>query len=84
MSDTEKWEYAVENEYIIVTKDADFYERMVLNGPPPKVIWIRFGNIGRKKLEEKMLNMWEKIVQEIDRYDLLEIYDNRVEGLKIQ
>ena len=84
MSDTEIWEYAVENQYIIVTKDTDFYERIVLYGPPPRVIWIRFGNIKRKKLENKLIDMWEKIVLEIDKHDLLEIYDNRIEGLKIQ
>ena len=84
MSDTEIWEYAIENEYIIITKDTDFYDRIVLHGSPPKVIWIRFGNMRKRKLEEKIADFWKKIVQEIDKYDLLEIYDTGIEGLKIE
>ena len=42
--DQEIWEYAKEKNFMIVTKDADFNERSVLYGFPPKVIWIRIGN----------------------------------------
>ena len=38
------WDYALENGFTIVTKDADFSELSVLFGFPPKVIWIRRGN----------------------------------------
>jgi predicted nuclease of predicted toxin-antitoxin system len=33
------WEYARQNDYMIVTKDADFSEMSVLLGSPPKVIY---------------------------------------------
>jgi len=36
--DAEAWTYA------IVSKDFDFAERALVQGPPPKVIWIRLGN----------------------------------------
>jgi len=84
MSDSEIWDYAIKNNFIIVTKDTDFYDRIILHGPPPKIIWIRFGNMRRKKLEEKIKELWGRIVQEIDEYDLLEIHDNRIEGLKLE
>ena len=42
--DTTVWEYALENGFVIVSKDADFHQRSFLSGPPPKVIWIRLGN----------------------------------------
>jgi predicted nuclease of predicted toxin-antitoxin system len=38
------WNYAGEHGYIIVSKDADFHQRSLLLGAPPKVIWIRQGN----------------------------------------
>lgn len=38
------WEYARENGFVLVTKDADFSDFSVLRGFPPKVIWIRRGN----------------------------------------
>ena len=43
-TDSEIWEYAQENNLTIVTKDADFYNRILTSEPPPKVIHIRVGN----------------------------------------
>ena len=43
-SDIEVWNYAAEHDYTIVSKDADFHQRSLVLGPPPKVIWIRLGN----------------------------------------
>ena len=37
------WEIAKQQDYIIVTKDSDFNELLILKGFPPKVIWIRIG-----------------------------------------
>ena len=42
--DSSIWEYARQNGFTIVSKDADFPERGVLLGSPPKVVWIRRGN----------------------------------------
>ena len=44
-SDIELWEYARANEFIIVTKDSDFEELSIKLGSPPKVIWIKSGNV---------------------------------------
>ncbi len=38
------WRYARDNGFTIVTKDADFQERSILEGYPPKIVWIRRGN----------------------------------------
>ena len=38
------WEYARENGFAIVTQDADFADRVLLEGFPPKVLWLRAGN----------------------------------------
>jgi len=37
-------QYAIDNEFIITTKDADFYEMNILYGQPPKIIWLKMGN----------------------------------------
>ena len=42
--DTDLWKYAASHGLTIVSKDADFHERSLLLGHPPKVIWIRLGN----------------------------------------
>lgn len=41
-SDEEVWNHARKNGFAIVSKDSDFNERVVLYGPPPKVIWMGF------------------------------------------
>lgn len=38
------WNYARDNDYIIVSKDTDFGDKSTIHGHPPKVIWIRRGN----------------------------------------
>jgi predicted nuclease of predicted toxin-antitoxin system len=38
------WEQAKANGLIIVSKDSDFYQRVLLYGHPPQLIWIRRGN----------------------------------------
>lgn len=50
-SDDTVWQYAREENLIIVTKDVDFHERSVLLGAPPKVVWIRRGNCSTNIIE---------------------------------
>lgn len=45
------WQYAYDNDYMIVTKDADFSEFGLLRGFPPKIIWIRRGNCSTREIE---------------------------------
>jgi len=39
------------HDYMIVTKDADFSELGVVQGFPPKIIWIRRGNCPTQEIE---------------------------------
>ena len=49
--DSTVWDYARQNDYLIVTKDADFGEMGLIAGFPPKVIWIRRGNCSTREIE---------------------------------
>lgn len=42
--DREIWEYARDHGFAIVSKDSDFHQLSVKEGPPPKVLWVRLGN----------------------------------------
>lgn len=42
--DSDIWEYAARNGYVIVSKDSDFHQQSFMHGHPPKVIWLRVGN----------------------------------------
>ncbi len=43
--DLEIWEYAKKYEFAIVTFDADFYHFSLIYGHPPKIIWLKSGNL---------------------------------------
>ncbi|KAA6464683.1 hypothetical protein DYQ86_01595 [Acidobacteria bacterium AB60] len=49
--DEQVWSFAVQNGFTIVTKDSDFSERSVLEGWPPKVIWLRIGNCTTSRVQ---------------------------------
>lgn len=43
--DQQIWEFAKQRGFTIVTQDSDFNELNSLYGFPPKIIWIRTGNL---------------------------------------
>lgn len=62
-SDKEIWEFAKSNDYVIVTFDADFYELALLNGIPPKIIWLRIGNASTLTISHFLLQNKELILE---------------------
>jgi predicted nuclease of predicted toxin-antitoxin system len=73
--DKDIWNYALENGYIIITKDNDFLNLLESMGFPPKVVLIKTGNNSSKILAELIIDAKPKIEDlENDKYGLLEIY----------
>lgn len=75
-SDTEIWEFARNNDFCIVTQDADFAEKSRLYGSPPKVIWLRCGNT-KTSTVELVLRSGGEAIQELlsnSSLDCLELY----------
>jgi predicted nuclease of predicted toxin-antitoxin system len=46
------WEFAAEYEFIIVTKDSDFHALSIIQGAPPKVVWLLIGNCSIQDVED--------------------------------
>lgn len=59
--DTEVWDYARQESFLIVTKDADFSDLSLLRGFPPKVIWIRRGNCKTTDIETILRSHYDDI-----------------------
>ena len=59
--DTAVWDYARTHELIIVTKDADFPERSLVAGAPPRVIWIRRGNCSTSAIEAMLRHHGDEV-----------------------
>ena len=75
------WEYARKNDYAIVTFDADFYDISVIHGHPPKIIWIRTGNLTTKEIVKLLVHnkvMIKKFLESTDYKEVscLEVYSN--------
>lgn len=45
------WRFAKEHGFSIVTQDSDFFEIAMVQGAPPKVIWLRSGNSSTQHIE---------------------------------
>jgi predicted nuclease of predicted toxin-antitoxin system len=50
LPDDDVWEYAKRHGFTIASKDSDFYQRSLLYGHPPKLVWLRIGNCTRADL----------------------------------
>jgi len=60
--------------FVIVSKDADFHQRSLLYGHPPKFIYLRIGNIPTSKIIEILRDNFLIIV---------EFFDSETESLLI-
>jgi predicted nuclease of predicted toxin-antitoxin system len=60
-SDLDVWRFARENDYVIVTKDSDFYDISLVLGAPPMVIWIKTGNVSKSAITNLLLQNCKQI-----------------------
>lgn len=63
VADIEIWHYAKANDFTIVKSDADFADIANIKGCPPKIIWLRTGNMKTNNIIE-ILDHNQKIINE--------------------
>ncbi len=61
MDDPIVWDYAKDNGFMIVSKDADMHDLSLVYGNPPKVVWLRLGNCSTRQVEELLRQDFEVI-----------------------
>jgi len=73
--DIEIWNYAKNENAIIITNDEDFYKLSVLKGFPPKIVIIRTGNQENSYLINLLIKHSDEIkkLSESTDYGILEI-----------
>ena len=81
-SDNDIWEYAKINDLTIITKDADFSNRIMFSTPPPKVIHLKIGNFKMEDLYQFLNKIWISILEEVDTHKLINVYANRIESFE--
>ena len=74
-SDAAIYEFAKLYEYTIVTFDSDFVDLIVVRGFPPKLIWLKTGNLTTKFISDLLLQNISSIMEFLvsDEGDVLEI-----------
>ena len=79
MTDTEIWNYALEHNFVILTKDTDFLNRVLVSGTSPKVIYFQLGNCSLKELYQYFNANWVRIQSEIENSKLIIAKENHIE-----
>jgi len=76
LSDMAIWKFAKANDYLILTFDEDFIDIHNLYSFPPKIIWLRTGNINTSIISEQLLLLEQKILDFMlnDELGVYEIY----------
>ncbi|TAE59573.1 MAG: hypothetical protein EAZ89_02370, partial [Bacteroidetes bacterium] len=74
--DSDIWNYAAAHNLIIVTFDEDFSDFLSVKGAPPKIVWLRTGNLPTPQIAEKLLAAADLIssLYSDPQTDLIEIY----------
>jgi predicted nuclease of predicted toxin-antitoxin system len=54
----------------------------MLDGPPPKVIWVRLGNIRKRDLESILLRRWPQISDSLRFANLIEVHPDSLEAFQ--
>jgi len=75
-SDINIWEYAKNNDYMIVSQDNDFNDIIEIRGFPPKIIWLKAGNCSSKKISDLLIRSKDIINEfyESEESGLLKIF----------
>ena len=67
------WEYAKNNDFAIVTFDSDFYDISIINGHPPKIIWLRTGNLKTNDIVQLMIDNQKTIISFLEQKEYKDI-----------
>jgi predicted nuclease of predicted toxin-antitoxin system len=79
-SDTMLWDCARQQSLAIVTKDADFSDRIMLSAPPPWIVHLRFGNLRRRDFHALLAKMWPHVESLLPAHKLICVYLDRIES----
>ncbi len=80
-TDSQMWAFARQQRLVIVSKDADFSERIIASSPPPWVVHLRFGNLRRAEFHARLERVWPQIEGMLRTHKLVNVYLDRLEGI---
>ena len=81
-TDTLLWEHARAHRLAIVSKDADFSDRIMLSTPPPWIVRLALGNLKLREYHATLARAWPRIESLLPAHKLLIVHADRIEAIK--
>lgn len=81
-TDSELWAFARQRSMVIVTKDADFSDRILVSMPPPWIVHLRFGNMRLKEFQRFLAAVWPQVESLLPTNKLVCVYADRIEAFR--
>lgn len=78
-TDTQIWDLAVSHGYTLVSRDADFTNRVLVSRNAPHVVHIRLGNMRLVEFRQFIEGRWSRIAKLSADFRIVNIYRNRIE-----
>lgn len=80
-TDTLLWEVDRRESLVILTKDAAFYDRILLASPPPWVVQVACGNVRRRDLLALLEAAWPAVERLLPEHKLIRVTTGGVEWI---
>jgi predicted nuclease of predicted toxin-antitoxin system len=80
-SDAAVWTHAQTQALVIVSKDPDFSDRILVSQPPPWVVHLRIGNLRRADFHAFLAQVWPQIEALLPAHKLVNVYRDRLEAV---
>ncbi len=81
LTDSVMWNHAKKHDLVIVSKGADFSDRIMVSEPPPKVVRLRIGNMRQRAFHAFLEQVWPAIETLLEHHKLVNVYLDRLEGV---
>jgi predicted nuclease of predicted toxin-antitoxin system len=65
------WQYALQHDAIVITKDEDFAQRTLFSPDSPVIVWLRLGNATNQQLLSWLMPQWPAVLARLEAGDRL-------------
>lgn len=81
-NDSDIWTYAKQHEFTIVTKDKDFTVKQLIEGSPPKIVHIKFGNVKFNDFANRIETIWKEVEGLLQNHSVINIFLDKIEAIR--
>ncbi|MFV0337646.1 MAG: DUF5615 family PIN-like protein [Chthoniobacterales bacterium] len=82
ISDSDIWTHAKEHSLVIVSKDSDFSNRIMVSSPPPWIVHLRTGNLRKHDYHAFLKHVWPQVETLLPASKLINVYFDRIEAIQ--